>query len=82
MEPPRSDSIHAQIAIRAYQRWENRGRPIGSPEEDWVNAEEDLGVLLDEQRLPSHRYQWKLRRAEVPKRDTPESGRPFRNPVS
>lgn len=52
MEPLRSDSIHAQIAIRAYQRWENRGRPLGSPEEDWVNAEEDLGVLLDAQRLP------------------------------
>jgi hypothetical protein len=52
MELLRSDSIHAQIAIRAYQRWVNRGRPFGSPEVDWVNAEEDLGVLLDAQRLP------------------------------
>jgi hypothetical protein len=52
MEPPRSDSMHTQIAIRAYQRWVNRGRPIGSPEVDWVNAEEDLGILLDVQRPP------------------------------
>jgi hypothetical protein len=51
-ELPKSDSIHAQIAIRAYQRWVNRGCPFGSPEVDWVNAEEDLGVLLDTQRLP------------------------------
>lgn len=52
MERPRSDNMHTQIAIRAYQRWVNRGRPIGSPEVDWVNAEEDLGILLDVQRPP------------------------------
>ena len=52
MERSRSDDMHAQIAMRAYQRWENRGRPFGSPEVDWVNAEEDLGVLLSAQRLP------------------------------
>jgi len=52
MELPRSSNIHAQIAIRAYDRWEKRGRPIGSPEEDWVHAEEELRVLLDVQRPP------------------------------
>ena len=52
MEPSRPENIHAQIAIRAYHRWEKRGRPIGSPEEDWVEAEEELRVLLDAQRLP------------------------------
>lgn len=31
---------------------EKRGRPIGSPEEDWVEAEEELRVLLDAQRPP------------------------------
>ena len=36
----------------AYSYWEDRGGQDGSPEEDWVNAEEDLGVLLDVQRLP------------------------------
>ena len=52
MEPSRPENIHAQIAIRAYHRWEKRGRPIGSPEEDWVHAEEELRVLLDAQRPP------------------------------
>ena len=52
MELPRSSSMHAQIAIRAYHRWEKRGRPIGSPEEDWVHAEEELRVLLDVQSPP------------------------------
>jgi len=52
MEPSRLENIHAQIAIRAYQRWERRGRPFGSPEEDWVQAEEELRVLLDVQRPP------------------------------
>jgi len=52
MEPSRPENIHAQIAIRAYQRWEKRGCPFGSPEEDWVEAEEELRVLLDAQRPP------------------------------
>ena len=46
----RLESIHAQIAIRAYQRWEERGHPIGSPEQDWFQAEEELRLLLDSQR--------------------------------
>jgi hypothetical protein len=33
MEPSRLEGTHEQIAIRAYCRWEQRGRPIGSPEE-------------------------------------------------
>jgi hypothetical protein len=52
MERAGSDSIHAQIAIRAYQRWQRRGCPIGSPEEDWIHAEEELRLLLDVQRFP------------------------------
>lgn len=46
------ESIHAEIAKPAYQRWEERGRPIGSPEEDWSHAEEELRLLLDSQRPP------------------------------
>jgi Protein of unknown function (DUF2934) len=26
------------ITFLAYKLWEERGRPIGSPEEDWFNA--------------------------------------------
>lgn len=31
-----------EIARRAYQYWEARGRPIGSPDEDWFKAEQDV----------------------------------------
>jgi hypothetical protein len=30
-----------QIALRAYDLWERRGRPIGSPEVDWFRAVKD-----------------------------------------
>jgi Protein of unknown function (DUF2934) len=30
------------VARRAYSLWEERGRPLGSPEEDWYKAKEEL----------------------------------------
>ena len=33
---------HDQIAARAFELWQSRGCPIGSPEEDWRVAEEEL----------------------------------------
>lgn len=33
---------HEEIALRAYRLWEERGCPIGSPEEDWFRAEEEI----------------------------------------
>jgi hypothetical protein len=33
---------HQQIAERAYFLWEERGRPVGSPEIDWLRAEREL----------------------------------------
>jgi len=33
---------HKRIARLAYSYWEARGRPHGSPEEDWFRAEEEL----------------------------------------
>ena len=33
---------HAVTAKRAYQLWEQRGRPFGSPEVDWFAAEKAL----------------------------------------
>lgn len=33
---------HAEIAALAYHHWESRGKPIGSPDEDWFRAEQDL----------------------------------------
>ena len=36
-----------EIAIRAYHLWQERGCPIGSPEEDWFTAEEELNEVLE-----------------------------------
>ena len=33
-----------EIATLAHQRWIERGRPEGSPEVDWFQAEEELGL--------------------------------------
>lgn len=33
---------HNQIEKLAYQLWEERGRPLGSSEEDWFQAEREL----------------------------------------
>ena len=33
-----------QVAERAYFRWLERGCPMGSPDQDWFEAEMDLGV--------------------------------------
>lgn len=33
---------HARIAARAHDLWELRGRPEGSPEIDWYEAEKEL----------------------------------------
>ncbi len=32
----------SEIASRAYQRWQHRGRPDGSAEEDWLEAEREV----------------------------------------
>ena len=37
-----SNIRHAQIEKLAYQFWEERGRPLGSSEEDWFRAEREL----------------------------------------
>jgi sugar/nucleoside kinase (ribokinase family) len=36
---------HDKIARLAYQYWQERGCPDGSPEEDWLRAERELGML-------------------------------------
>jgi hypothetical protein len=32
----------AEIASRAYELWQERGCPVGSDQEDWFRAEEEL----------------------------------------
>jgi len=36
------DERHEEIALRAYGLWQERGSPIGSPEEDWFRAEQEI----------------------------------------
>ena len=33
---------HDKIALRAYRLWQERGSPIGSAEEDWLRAEQEI----------------------------------------
>jgi len=35
---------HEQIAVRAYQLWEAKGRPVGTDREDWIEAERLMRV--------------------------------------
>jgi len=37
-----SDIFHAEVEKLSYQFWEERGRPLGSSEEDWFRAEAEL----------------------------------------
>jgi hypothetical protein len=37
-----------EIARLAYQYWQERGCPDGSPEEDWFHAERELRTLTGE----------------------------------
>ena len=41
-EYPVSAEDNEKIALLAYSYWQARGRPIGSPEEDWYRAENEL----------------------------------------
>ena len=35
---------HESIALRAFQLWQDRGCPVGSPEVDWEQAEDELSA--------------------------------------
>lgn len=37
-----------QIELRAYQCWEERGRPWGTPDVDWFKAERELSAVEPE----------------------------------
>lgn len=39
---PEHPTYHEQVAILAYQLWQERGSPEGSPEDDWFRAEQEL----------------------------------------
>jgi hypothetical protein len=37
-----ASAFHEEIEFRAYQFWEERGQPWGTPDVDWFKAEEEL----------------------------------------
>jgi DUF2934 family protein len=41
-DAPEKRPLSEDIAILAYALWQERGCPLGSPEEDWFKAEEQL----------------------------------------
>jgi hypothetical protein len=45
------NSDKERIALLAYSYWEARRGPDGSPEEDWLRAEQDLRPQTVERRL-------------------------------
>jgi hypothetical protein len=42
-----SNTQRKQIAELAYQMWQERGRPLGSPDDDWFRAERELTERSD-----------------------------------
>jgi hypothetical protein len=42
-EDAHNQSLQEQIATLAYALWHERGCPEGSPEEDWLKAEQEIG---------------------------------------
>jgi ribonuclease I len=45
---PTSSTVptHEQIAVRAYENWEARGRPAGTDQEDWFEADRQLQAAI------------------------------------
>ena len=46
-------STHEQIALLAYSYWEARGCQGGSPEEDWLRAEQELAAAKRDDKASS-----------------------------
>jgi hypothetical protein len=42
-----------RIAARAYDLWERRGRPVGSPEVDWLAAEREIRAQTSDAEAPN-----------------------------
>lgn len=40
----RTHRDYVRVEWLAYWLWQQRGRPIGSPLEDWCQAEKELGI--------------------------------------
>jgi hypothetical protein len=63
---------HEEIALRACRLWEERGCPIGSPEEDWFRADEEI---RSEQAVRDEAVRARNKRVRAP-RSAPGPGSP------
>jgi hypothetical protein len=48
--PPTTPSVkvpHDKIAMRAYEKWCKRGRPTGTQQQDWLEAEAELRAEMN-----------------------------------
>lgn len=70
--------VHKQREL-AYRLWEERGRPVGRPDEDWFEAERRL--LSDEHEASSAAVD-EAARESFPASDPPSPGLPDRPPVN
>ena len=59
--------VQDQIALLAYNFWKERGSPSGSPEIDWLKAEQELKVPI---------------KARSVRSKTVSAGRPTNNPTT
>jgi hypothetical protein len=48
--------VRALTEHLAYELWEHRGQPLGSPEVDWLSAEKCLASVLGESVLPVYSF--------------------------
>ena len=76
--------MSTQVDVRkqqelAYRLWEERGRPVGRPEEDWFEAERRL--LSNEFEASSAAVD-EAARESFPASDPPSPGLPDRPPVN
>ena len=47
-----SSPRHEEIEVRAFALWQERGAPLGSPEIDWFQAEEQIKSAPSENETP------------------------------
>ena len=72
----------AKIAGRADTLWQARGRPMGSPEIDWLRAEEELAKAADKPPVPPVAVGSSASRANPPAEPSPPPAAPPARPVS
>ena len=66
-EPTAIALSEEEIALRSYFLWESRGRPLGSPEEDWYKARNEMQSIR-QLRQEGKRYGSRRNSEESPRR--------------